>query len=200
MGSIYLFELEFSPNICPGVGLPDQMTTLFLSFLRKLHTVFHSGCINFHSHQQCRRVPFYPSPVFFICRLFGDGYSDWWGVVLIYISLIITDDEHLFMWLLTICVSSLEDCLLRSSAHFWIELFGFLLLSCMNRMDILEINPLLGTLFANILSQSIGCLFFLFMFSFAIQKLISLIRSHLFIFALIFIALGNLSKHWDDLS
>src|SRR5574337_853230 len=49
---------------------------------------------------------------------------------------------------------------------------------------ILEINPLSVTSFANIFSHSVGCLFILFMISFAMQKLLSLIRSHLFIFAL----------------
>ena len=59
---------------------------------------------------------------------------------------------------------------------------GFLLLSsCMNYLYILEIKPLLAASFANIFSHSVGCLFILLMVSFAVQKLVNLIRPHFFV-------------------
>ena len=64
----------------------------------------------------------------------------------------------------------------------------------MSCLYILEIDPLLLPLFANIFSHSVGCLFVLFMVSFAVQKLLSLIRSHLFTFVFIFSTLGGGSK------
>ena len=69
-----------------------------------------------------------------------------------------------------------------------------LLLNCMNCLHILEIKTLLVASFANTFFQSIDYLFVLFMVSFTVKKLRSLIRSHLFIFAFISIALRDWSK------
>ena len=72
-----------------------------------------------------------------------------------------------------------------------IGLFVFLVLSYMNYLYILEINPLSVVSFAVIFSHSEGCLFTLLIVSFALQKLLSLIRSHLFTFVFISVTLGG---------
>ena len=132
------------------------MVNSIFSFLRNLHTVFRSGCAGLHSHQIY--IPFTPSTAFIICRLLVMAIlsSVRWDLiaVLLCISVINSDVEHLFVCLLARCVSFDWD------VHFLL----LLLLSCMNSVYyyVFEIKPLWITSFANIFSKSVGFLLVLF--------------------------------------
>ena len=88
-------------------------------------------------------------------------------------------------------MSSLEKCLFSTLVRFFIGSFISLELSCRSCLYIFEINSLSVVSFAIIFSHFEGCLFTLLIVSFVVQKHLSLIRSHLFIFAFIYITLGG---------
>ena len=83
-------------------------------------SVFQNSCTILYAHQQCMRVPISPRPLqhllLYVCLIVAILVDVKWylTVVLICTFLVTNDVEHLFMYLVAICMSSLEKCLFKS--------------------------------------------------------------------------------------
>ena len=131
----------------PRSGIAGSYAGFIPSFLRNLHTVSigavsidipsnsEGGCPFLHTLSSTCVVDFFIMAILSSVR---------WHLIVIWFafSLIMSDAKHLFMFLLALRMSSLEKYLFRAFAHFLIQLFVFLALSCMSYLYILEINPL----------------------------------------------------------
>ena len=133
-------HVSFSILVCSGYmprsGIAEPYGGFIPSCQRNLHTVFHSCCINLHSHQQCKSIPFSPHPLQHLQTFQRWPFWPVWGSIS-HCSFDVHFSNNEWYWAsFHVFVShlndSLEKCLFRSFPHFLIGLSVFLALSCMS--------------------------------------------------------------------
>ena len=187
--------ISFPSDICPEMEFLDHRVFLLLIFWGTLHTIFDSGCANLICNSS---IPGFPSlmtsPILVISYCFDDSHSKrYWvipSVVLTFISLMISDVEHLLMYLLAICVSTLEKRFVQVPwphidwiicSFFAVELYELLTYFGYCRYTVCRFLPLCRMPFHRIISI-------------AVKKHFSLMFP-LFIFAFVTCAFDVLSKN-----
>ena len=173
----------------PSSGIAGSKGSSIFRFVRKFHSVFHSGLTSLHSPQQRTRVPFSLHPLHPLCV---DSFTlatltgVRWYLLLVWIgiSLMASDAEYLFLCLWALCMSSLEKCLFKSLAPFSIGLLVFLEWSRVSSLSSFGEQVLVGRIVNYYVFPY--CWFFcdLGLFSLAVQKLFVLMRSHFLFFPL----------------
>ena len=194
------FWIMFTSGYMPSTGIAGSYgSSVFSSvFFKGISMLFSIIAVSIYIPTNCTmRVPFSPHRlhhllfVDFLMMAILTGVK--WNliVVLICVSLVNNDVEHLFVCLLAICISSLEKSLFRPSSLFLLGFLFvclFLILSCMNCLYILENNPC-QLLHWQIFSPILRVVFSFCLWLSLLCESFSLIISHLFVF--IFITLGG---------
>ena len=183
--NINLFKLVFSYSLAkyPEVEQLDHVEVLVLNFLKSLCTAFHNVCNNLTFPPKLYEGSFFSHPLYHLLSLIFliiailTGVRQYLIIVLICISLIISDVKHFFTCLLSICMSSLEQCLLNTSAHFLNLALCFL---------VVELYVLfLGYIICKYFLLFSRLHFHFLMASFPVQKHVSLMQSHVLFLLLI---------------